>query len=221
MKTEKRIPKGELKLNMTLNDEQKEVVSKFYENSVNFILGDFGTGKTSLCVNIGLRALQKKQYEKIIFCRPVLQNKILGFLPGDLETKLEPYVSAVKYLLKKIYKPNLIEKYIEDGKIVFEVMEMSKGKNYENCIVFIDEFTDLDYTELRNILTRIGKNSKIVFSGSEEQIDRSMTHKSCIHMLNKIKNNNEFPEDVAWSELKISHRNDTVYKLVKVIDKYK
>jgi len=216
----KRVPKNDLKLNIDLNIEQKKVVTDFHHNDVNIVTSDFGCGKTMLTAYIALQGLQKRQFEKIIFTRPIVKARqdVLGFLPGSMEEKLAPFVDHIKYLLNQIYKPSLITKYIEDEKKMFPPLELTKGYNFDDTLLIVDEFQDCNYLEFRNILTRVGKTSKVILSGSEEQIDETMK-KSCIHILNRAKGN--FPEGIAWNELKINHRNDKMFKFIKLLDKVK
>lgn len=219
MSEEKRVPKNDLKLNVSLNEEQKKVVADFYNNDVNIITSDFGCGKTMLTTYIALQCLQKKMFDKIIFTRPVVKARqdVLGFLPGSMEEKLAPFVDHIKYLLNQIYKPNLIDKYIEQGKIVFLPLELTKGYNFDSTLLVVDEFQDCNYLEFRNILTRVGSTSKVIMSGSEEQIDESM-RSSCIHVLNRV---NKFPQGVAWNKLTINHRNEKMYEFIKMLDRVK
>lgn len=216
----KKVLKNDLKLNINLNEEQKKTVADFYNNDVNIITSDFGCGKTMLTAYIALQCLQKKMFERIIFTRPVVKARqsVLGFLPGTMEEKLAPFVDHIKYLLNQIYKPALITKYIENEQIVFLPLELTKGYNFDNTLLVVDEFQDCNYLDFRNILTRIGSTSKVIMSGSEEQIDETM-RKSCIHILNKAKGT--FPKGVVWNELTINHRNERMYHFIKMLDKVK
>lgn len=215
--TTRKKPKADLKLDVNLNLEQKEVVTNFYTSDVQIITGDFGTGKTVLSCYLALQALQKKLVDKIIFTRPVVKSRqeVLGYLPGSMDEKLKPFVDHIKYLLDKIYKPNLISSYIEKGKIVFLPLELTKGYNFDSTLLIVDEFQDSNYTDFRNIITRIGKDSKAIFTGSKEQIDDSMKS-SCFHVLQRAKD--RLPEGIYWKELKENHRNDKMFRFIKILD---
>jgi phosphate starvation-inducible protein PhoH and related proteins len=217
---EKKTPKGDLKLSVSLNDEQKKVVADFYNNDVNIITSDFGCGKTMLTTYTALQCLQKRMFDKIIFTRPVVKSRqdVLGFLPGSMEEKLAPFVDHIKYLLNQIYKPERITKYIEEGKIVFLPLELTKGYNFDSTLLVVDEFEDCSFSEFRNILTRVGKTSKVILAGSEEQIDDSMKN-SCMHVLNKVKD--KFPSGIVWNKLTINHRNEKMYQFIKMLDQVK
>ena len=223
----KRVPKNDLKLNLTLNEEQKVAVADFYANDVNIVTSDFGCGKSSIACYFGLQCLQKKLFDKVLFCRPVLKSRVgvLGYTPGSTEEKLAPFVDHLRYILKRMYKPSLIEEYeanFEKDKkkaIGYIQIETAEGWNLDETLLIIDESQDLAYDELRNILTRIGKTSKVILLGSFEQIDSSMKYTSCIHTLHKAKES--LPEGVSWNELTINNRNQKMYELIKKLDRLK
>ena len=218
--SKKRVPKGDLKLSMTLNSEQKQVASDYYQNDINIITSDFGCGKSSLACYLALQSIQKRMVEKVVFCRPVLKNKtgLLGFLPGNLDEKLDVFISHLKQILYKIYKQDKIDNYIEKGVIEFFPLELAKGYNFDNTLLILDETQDIDIEEFRNILSRLGKGSKAIILASEEQIDRSMRY-SCIHTFKRVEN--DLPTGVVWNKLTINHRNDKMYSFIKLLDKYK
>jgi len=211
---------NDLKLNIDLNEEQRKAVADFYNNDVNIITSDFGCGKSMLSVYLALQFLQKNKKGKVIFTRPIVtaKQKVLGFLPGTMEEKLEPFVGHLKYLLNQLYKPALVTKYIEEERIMFRPLELTKGNNFDDTLLIVDEFQDCDYLEFRNILTRVGKTSKVILTGSEEQIDATMRN-SCIHVLNRAKGT--FPPGIVWNELKINHRNEKMFHFIKALDKVK
>jgi len=219
-------PKNDLKLNIELNDEQRKTVSEMYANDVNIITSDFGCGKSTVACYFGLQNLQKGYYKKLIFTRPVLKSRInvLGYTPGTEAEKLAPFVDHLRYILKSIYKKDKIDAYekafIEEkynkGAIGYIQLETAKGWNLDETLLIIDEAQDMTYDELRNILTRVGKTSKVILLGSFEQIDYSMRKLSCIHTLDKVYDN--LPEGVTWNKLTINNRNKKMYELIKKLD---
>jgi len=220
-------PKADLKLNLALNDEQKKTIADFYNNDVNIVTSDFGCGKSSVACYFGLQCLQKSLFDKVLFCRPVLKSRVgvLGFTPGSTEEKLAPFIDHLRYILKRMYKPELIQKYEENFEkdknkaIGYIQLETAKGWNLDETLLIIDEAQDLSYDELRNILTRIGKTSKVILLGSFEQIDYTTKNHSCIHTLQRVKE--KLPEGVSWNELTINNRNQKMYEMIKRLDKVK
>jgi predicted ribonuclease YlaK len=210
---EKRQLKTEPKLKVELNDEQKEVAKLFYEYDVNFVLGDFGSGKTLVSTYLAISSFRKKLFNKIIITRPMLKNN-LAALPGSLEEKLAPYIYPLVQNLEMCQGKELTEKMRAEGLIEILPIEVCKGVTAINSVVLVDEFTDLDYQDFRAILTRTGKDSKIIFCGSAQQIDKQIGERSCYYKIEKLKDSGL----VGWSELKANHRNDALLDIIKYIE---
>lgn len=211
---EKRKLKTEPRLNIQLNDEQKKVKALFYEHDVNFIHGDFGSGKTLVACAIALSAFRKKEYNSIIIARPAVKNSV-GFLPGDIKDKLEPLVAPIVHNFNMCQSPNTTDKMMADNQIQILPVDFAKGITYVNSVVIVDEYQDLDYEDFRMMLSRLGVNSKLIFCGSKEQIHRSIGKSSCIYDTMKLEGSNL----VAYNTLKANHRNPTIMNIIKYLEK--
>ena len=210
---EKRILKREPKLNVELNDEQKEFAALFYEKDVNFVMGDFGSGKSLVAVYLALTTFRKKMFNKIWITRPMLKNN-LAALPGTLEEKMAPYIYPIVQNLQVCQGKELTEKMMKEGDIEIMPIEVAKGISFMESVVIVDEWQDIDYQDFRTILTRLGKDSKIIFAGSKQQIDKSIGKSSALHRVEKLKDSGL----VGWQELTSNHRNPILTDIIKYIE---
>ena len=210
---EKRILKREPKLNVELNDEQKEFAALFYEKDVNFVMGDFGSGKSLVAVYLALTTFRKKMFNKIWITRPMLKNN-LAALPGTLEEKMAPYIYPIVQNLQVCQGKELTEKMMKEGDIEIMPIEVAKGISFMESVVIVDEWQDIDYQDFRTILTRLGKDSKIIFAGSKQQIDKTIGKSSALHRVEKLKDSGL----VGWQELTSNHRNPVLTDIIKYIE---
>lgn len=168
----KRKPKGPIKFNIQLNEEQKTAKSKILTNTVTILRGKAGSGKSLLAANVALDLLFSREIEKIIITRPtVVAGQDIGFLPGDVNEKLAPFTAPVYENMHRLYNKDKIEKCIADGEIEIVPVSFMRGRNFTNCLVVIDEAQNLTDTQMELLLTRICHGSKMVFCGDGAQID--------------------------------------------------
>ena len=169
---EKRKPKGPIKFNIQLNEEQKRAKEQILYNTVTVLKGKAGSGKSLLSANIALDLLFSREIEKIIITRPtVVAGQDIGFLPGDVNEKLAPFTAPVYENMHRLYNKEKIEKCIADGEIEIVPVSFMRGRNFTNCLVVIDEAQNLTDTQMELLLTRICHGSKMVFCGDGAQID--------------------------------------------------
>jgi phosphate starvation-inducible PhoH-like protein len=169
---EKRKPKGPIKFNIQLNEEQKRAKEQILYNTVTVLKGKAGSGKSLLAANIALDLLFSREIEKIIITRPtVVAGQDIGFLPGDVNEKLAPFTAPVYENMHRLYNKEKIEKCIADGEIEIVPVSFMRGRNFTNCLVVIDEAQNLTDTQMELLLTRICHGSKMVFCGDGAQID--------------------------------------------------
>lgn len=211
--TEKRVLKTEPKLKVDLNEEQKEFVELFYQYDVNFLLGDFGSGKSLAAVHTALKAFRKKQVDNIWITRPMLANK-LGALPGEISDKLQPYVYPIVQNLEECQGKEMTEKMQKEGLIKIMPIEVAKGVTFMKSVVIVDEFQDMTYQDFRTILTRLGKGSKMIFCGSLQQIDKQLGKNSCIYTILKLENSNL----VGFKTLTANHRNPILTDIINYLE---
>jgi phosphate starvation-inducible PhoH-like protein len=211
--TEKRKLKTEPKLLVDLNEEQKQFVELFYQYDVNFLLGDFGSGKSLAAVHTALKSFRKKQVDNIWITRPMLRNN-LAALPGTLEEKMAPYTFPIIQNLEVCQGKLNTDNMLKDGDIKIMPIEVAKGVTFIKSVVIVDEFQDMDYNDFRTILTRLGKGSKMIFCGSKEQIDKSINGNSCLHRILKLENSNI----VGFKTLTANHRNPILTDIIKYLE---
>jgi PhoH-like ATPase len=211
---EKRTLKTEPKLKVDLNDEQKEFVKLFHEYDVCFLHGDFGSGKSLAAVHTALISFRKKQFNNIWITRPMLPNK-LGALPGELEEKLAPWVFPIIQNLEVCQGKELTEKMQKEGMIKIMPVEVAKGCTFINSVVIVDEYQDMDYNDFRTIITRLGKESKMIFCGSKQQIDKKLGKNSCIYSTMKLEESGL----VGYKTLKSNHRNPILTTIIDFLEK--
>jgi predicted ribonuclease YlaK len=209
--------KTEPKLKVDLNDEQKEFVKLFYEYDVNFLLGDFGSGKSLAAVHTALKAFRKRSKEftvdNIWITRPMIKNS-LAALPGTLEEKMAPYTFPIIQNLEVCQGKETTDKMLREGFIKIMPIEVAKGVTFMKAVVIVDEFQDMDYDDFRTILTRLGKGSKMIFTGSKEQIHKSINGTSCIHKVSKL----EASGLVGFTTLQANHRNEVLTAIIKYLE---
>lgn len=209
----KRPLKKEPKLKVNLNEEQKEVVRQFYQYDVNFILGDFGSGKSLAAVYTAISAFRKKHFNKIWITRPILKNN-LATLPGNIEEKMHPYIFPILQNLDVCQGKQTTERQMRSGEIEIMPISVAKGVTFMDSVVIVDEFQDMDYEDFRTILTRLGKDSKIIFCGSRQQIHKSLNGSSCMHDVLRLRES----KLVGWTELEANHRNPALMEIIKYLE---
>lgn len=210
---EKRNLKNEPRFKLQLNEEQKQVVTDFYDFDVNFVHGDFGSGKTLVSCYLALSSFRKKQFNKIVIARPIVKNSV-GYLPGDISSKLDPYVAPIVHNFNMLQATTTTEKMMENKEIEILPVDFAKGITYTSSVVIIDEYEDLNYEDFRMMLSRLGKDSKLIFCGSKEQVHRSIGKGSCIFDTMKLKESGI----VGYNTLKSNHRNTAIEKVIKYLE---
>ena len=199
---------------LQLNEEQKEAKRLIIENQIVVITGRAGSGKSLVCAQSALDFLKKKQVECIYNTRAAIEvGKSLGFLPGALSEKFDPYMEAlVENLIKCCSDKSEVPKLIEDGKVKALPVQFIRGKTVDDILI-VEEAQNLTKGEMLAILTRLGKNGKIVINGDNEQTDiKSSTGE--ISGLNYVIELSKKIEEIKWIKLATNHRSDLVGKIL-------
>ena len=199
---------------LQLNEEQKEAKRLIIENQIVVITGRAGSGKSLVCAQAALDFLKKKQVECIYNTRAAIEvGKSLGFLPGALSEKFDPYMEAlVENLIKCCSDKSEVPKLIEDGKVKALPVQFIRGKTVDDILI-VEEAQNLTKGEMLAILTRLGKNGKIVINGDNEQTDiKSSTGE--ISGLNYIIELSKKIDEIKWIKLATNHRSDLVGKIL-------
>ena len=152
--------------------KQKEYVKSLKNNQIIMSLGPAGTGKTYLAVAVALSMLLEKKVERIILSRPAVEaGERLGFLPGDMKDKIDPYLRPLYDSLYDLLDYDKIQRKIESGAIEIAPLAFMRGRTLKNSFAILDEAQNATRTQIKMFLTRIGENSKLVINGDASQID--------------------------------------------------
>ena len=152
--------------------KQKEYVRSLKTNQITISLGPAGTGKTYLAVAVALTMLLEKKVERIILSRPAVEaGERLGFLPGDMKDKIDPYLRPLYDSLYDLLDYDRIQRKIESGAIEIAPLAFMRGRTLKNSFAILDEAQNATETQIKMFLTRIGENSKLVVNGDPSQVD--------------------------------------------------
>ena len=169
------------------SEMQKEYVRALRQNEIIISAGPAGTGKTFLAVAIGLTMLLEKKIERIILSRPAVEaGERLGFLPGDMKEKVDPYLRPLYDSLYDLFHFEKIQRMIEIGDIEIAPLAFMRGRTLKNSFAILDEAQNATDTQIKMFLTRIGENSKIVVNGDPSQIDLPSKNMSGLDRSKKI-----------------------------------
>jgi phosphate starvation-inducible PhoH-like protein len=209
---EKRKPKGEIKFNIHLNEEQKEAKRLIIENEIVIITGKAGTGKTQMVAQTTLDLLFKQEVEKVFITRPTQQmGDSLGFLPGDLNSKLDPYLDPFKDNLYQCYDRAKVDKMMEESRFEGFAIQFARGKNIKRGMILVcDESQNMSKHQMLGLLTRLGKGGRIIIIGDNEQKDIRDEYNGLSYAIELSK---RIPE-IKWVKLKENHRSDLVGKIL-------
>ena len=151
---------------------QKTLVEEYYKNDLIFALGPAGTGKTYTAIALAVRALKNREVKKLILTRPAVEaGERLGFLPGDLKDKLDPYLQPLYDALMDMIPPQKLKILMEDGTIQIAPLAYMRGRTLESAFVILDEAQNTSLGQLKMFLTRMGNNAKFIVTGDATQID--------------------------------------------------
>ena len=154
----------------TLN--QRKIIDSVTNNDMVFAIGPAGTGKTFTGIALAVKALKNKNVKRIILTRPAIEaGENLGFLPGDLKEKLDPYMQPLYDSLKDMIPSEKLKKYMEDEVIQIAPLAFMRGRTLDNAFVILDEGQNTTHSQMKMFLTRMGKNAKFIITGDPGQVD--------------------------------------------------
>lgn len=199
---------------------QKRLVDEYYQNDLLFALGPAGTGKTYTAIALAVRALKNKEVKKLILTRPAVEaGERLGFLPGDLKDKLDPYLQPLYDALRDMIHPKKLQALMEEGIIQIAPLAYMRGRTLDSAFVILDEAQNTSIGQLKMFLTRMGCNAKFIVTGDASQIDLPNKRDSGlikgVELVKNIKGIaviNFGTEDIV--------RHPLVTKIVKAFDKF-
>jgi predicted ribonuclease YlaK len=214
---EKTAPKGDIKFSITLSDEQKKAKELILNAPYNFLLGNAGSGKTLLAVQVALDMYFKRRVNKIVITRPTISTEDNGFLPGSEKEKMEPWLVPIKSNMRKVYdKPDILNKLEEQEAIELVSLTHFRGRTFDNCVCIIDEFQNLTKAQLQMCVGRLGKDSIMIFTGDPHQIDLKFKNESAIHDVPKLEKSKWVNKTILYD----NHRHEALNEILKLLNEY-
>ncbi len=172
IKSFKQLIKTPRKSVIARSEKQSDYIKALKENDIVMSLGPAGTGKSFLAVSVGVTLLIEKKIDRVILSRPAVEaGEKLGFLPGDMKEKVDPYLRPLYDALYELFGADKIDKKIESGEIEIAPLAFMRGRTLKNCFAILDEAQNATETQIKMFLTRIGENSKLVVNGDPSQVD--------------------------------------------------
>jgi phosphate starvation-inducible protein PhoH and related proteins len=190
VKSFKQLIKTPRKSVIARSEKQSDYIKALKENNIVMSLGPAGTGKSFLAVSVAVTLLMEKKIERVILSRPAVEaGEKLGFLPGDMKEKVDPYLRPLYDALYELFGADKIDKKIETGEIEIAPLAFMRGRTLKNSFAILDEAQNATETQIKMFLTRIGENSKLVVNGDPSQIDLiNKSHSGLIKSKNILKN---------------------------------
>ena len=202
------------------NKNQQEMVKAYFNSDLVFAVGPAGTGKTYIAIALAVRALKNREIKRIILTRPAVEaGERLGFLPGDLKDKLDPYLQPLYDALGDMIPPKRLQDFMAEGTIQIAPLAYMRGRTLDRACVILDEAQNTNIAQLKMFLTRMGVNAKFIVTGDATQVDLPRREDSGllkgIGMLKGIKGISTITftnEDIV--------RHPLVTKIVRAFDKH-
>ncbi|MDY6801831.1 MAG: PhoH family protein [Bacteroidota bacterium] len=196
---------------------QQKLVDEYSTNDLLFAIGPAGSGKTYTAIALAVRAFKNKEVKRIILTRPAVEaGENLGFLPGDLKEKLDPYLRPLYDALMDMIHPRKLADLIEDGIIEIAPLAYMRGRTLDNAFVILDEAQNTTVNQLKMFLTRMGKNAKFIVTGDITQIDLRPKNRSGLVQALKILQNIKGISIVTFDERDIIRHHLVKY----IVDAY-
>ena len=189
VKSFKQLIKTPKKSVIARSEKQSEYIKALKENDIVMSLGPAGTGKSFLAVSVAITLLMEKKIDRVILSRPAVEaGEKLGFLPGDMKEKVDPYLRPLYDALYELFGADKIDKKIETGEIEIAPLAFMRGRTLKNCFAILDEAQNATETQIKMFLTRIGENSKLVVNGDPSQVDLiNKSHSGLVKSRNILK----------------------------------
>jgi phosphate starvation-inducible PhoH-like protein len=211
IREEKQKPKGPIKFQLQLNEEQKLAKEKILNNAITILSGKAGSGKTLLACQIALDLLFKKAIQKIIITRPTVSKEEIGFLPGDLREKMEPWMQPIYANFYQLYNKEKVDEILESGAIEIVPVAFMRGRTFLDSFVIVDEAQNCTTDQMEMIVSRLGLRSKMVICGDTQQVDLKTRGESGFKFLISIATK---VKDMASQTLLTNHRHPIVDALL-------
>ena len=177
--------------NIVLTKKQKYLLEIIDDNEITIVTGPAGTSKTFIDCYYAVMALKSGKFDKVIFTKPVQEaGEKLGFLPGDISSKIDPHYESFKISIQKMLKKSIFDKMVREGTIEFRPLAYMRGATFDRALMILDEAQNADVRQIMLFTTRMGKDSKVIISGDIHQYDIDAFHVALpffVNMVNDIK----------------------------------
>jgi phosphate starvation-inducible PhoH-like protein len=216
--SQKRKPKNDIKFNISLNEEQKAAKADILSHTVSLLKGQAGSGKTLLACQIALDMFFTRQIEKIIITRPnVASADEIGFLPGSMKEKMDPWLAPIYANLYMLYSKQVIDKMVDNQEIEIVPFAFVRGRTFVSACVIVDEAQNVNSNQTEMIVGRLGLNSKMIFCGDTSQIDLRNKKESGIDFFKILESR---VPGVKVIVLQQNHRHPIVPEILNVYKEY-
>ena len=219
IKSFKQLIKTPRKSVIARSEKQSDYIKALKEKDIVMSVGPAGTGKSFLAVSVAVTLLMEKKIERVILSRPAVEaGEKLGFLPGDMKEKVDPYLRPLYDALYELFGADKIDKKIETGEIEIAPLAFMRGRTLKNCFAILDEAQNATETQIKMFLTRIGENSKLVVNGDPSQIDLiNKSQSGLIKSKNILKHIKEI--EIVEFDHKDVFRHPLVSKIIRAYQK--
>jgi len=205
-------PKGPIKFQIQLNEEQKVAKQKILDNAITVLNGKAGSGKTLLACQVALDMLFRKEVKRIIITRPTVSKEEIGFLPGDLREKMEPWMQPIYSNFYQLYNKEKIDKIIENGQVEIVPVAFMRGRTFLDSFVIVDEAQNCTNEQMEMIVSRLGIRSKMIICGDNQQVDLKQKQESGFKFILSV---SKKVKDMDSHTLQTNHRNSVVDALLE------
>jgi len=211
--TQKRRPKNPIKFNVHLNDEQKQAKATIFANPITVLKGMAGSGKTLVAAQVALDLLFTKQVKKVIITRPTVSKEDIGFLPGDIKEKMDPWLAPIYHNLYMLYNKEKVDKELEKENIEIVPFAFLRGRTFTDSFIIVDEAQNVTHSQMEAVLGRLGKGSKMVICGDLAQIDLKDKKDTGFSFLSRLE---EQVKGFSVFTLLANHRHTIVSPMLEV-----
>lgn len=214
---EKRKIKNPINFKIKLNEEQKIAKEQILNNTLTVLAGKAGSGKTLLACQVALDGLLRRHYDKIVITRPTVSKESIGYLPGDLHQKMDPWLQPIYHNLFALYGKDKIQPLIDQDKIEIVPVAFMRGRTFLDACIIVDEAQNVTFDQMEMIVTRIGLNSRMIICGDDAQVDLRYKNESGFRFLYNAANN---INDAISIKLNQNHRHSIVDDLINAYEEH-
>ena len=210
--------KNPIKFSVQLNEEQKIAKSLIVENPITVLKGMAGSGKTLVATQCALDMLFTGEIEKIIITRPTVSKEDIGFLPGDIREKMDPWLAPIYHNLYMLYNKEKVDKELENGNIEIVPFAFMRGRTFVDSFVIVDEAQNVTHNQMETVVGRLGRGSKMVICGDMAQIDLKDKRDTGFSFLSRIEEN---VEGFKTFSLDKNHRHEIVSPVLRIYQNFR